>query len=293
MKNRTNTMYSKLMLILLFMVIRPGILHADADESYKKAVESKENVKDKLYPKKKKFELDLPNVGIVLNQSYVNTFLIGGGFNYFASEEWGFGLDFTMASNKDKPERGCIENFYNDPLDEIGDPCGGPDALANTKGNYGPAYVPIREIQNIIALNVTWNPVYGKQLIFLSATSYFDLFVDMGLGLVSSRFYPKEETLRNGSQSRGKFQQNGDNPGAKGSAEHIGAEVDETDSYGVEGRPDPVNQTNVAAIFAVGQKFHFAKRFHIKLFLRNITLLGTPTGFENIFALYGGAGVRF
>lgn len=264
-----------------------------AQEAYRKAVEGKENVKDKLYPKKKKFELNIPNAGLVLNQSYVNTFLIGGGFTYFRTEEWGFGLDFTLASNSDKPERECIETFYNDPLDEIGEPCGGSDVIAGTSGNYGPAYVPIREIQNIIAVNLAWNPVYGKQLIFLSATSYFDLFVDMGLGLVSSRYYPKEEILRNGSKSRGQFNEDGSNPGPAGDPAHIGADVNEDYAYGSSGRPDPENQTNVAAIFSVGPKFHFADRFHIKLFLRNITLLGTPTGFENIFALYGGAGMRF
>jgi hypothetical protein len=33
--------------------------------------------------------------------------------------------------------------------------------------------------------------------------------------------------------------------------------------------------------------------FHVKIYVRNMTLLATDQGFENLFALYGGIGFRF
>ena len=38
--------------------------------TYRKATEGKEVVKNKLYPKRKKVEISVPNLGIVMNQSY-------------------------------------------------------------------------------------------------------------------------------------------------------------------------------------------------------------------------------
>ncbi len=261
-------------------------------QNYQKSTEGQEVVLNKIYPKRSKLELG-GGVGFILNQSYVETTLLGAGLSYYFSEEWGIGIDFAMASNKDKPERGCIENFYNDPDDEVGVPCGGPDMLGGAKNaNYGPAYVPIREISNILTANVIWSPVYGKQLVLLSTTSYFDLFIEGGASLVGSKFYAKQETLNNGNPSRGQFQID-PNTGATLPNQRIGASINEEDSYGVNGRPIPQDQSNIALNLGVGQKFHFGKRFQLRMYLRNMTILGTESGFENLFALYLGAGVRF
>lgn len=263
-----------------------------AQQNYQKSTEGQEVVLNKIYSKRNKLELS-GGVGFILNQSYIETTLLGAGLSYYFSEEWGASFDFAMASNNDKPERGCIENFYNDPDEEVGAPCGGPDLLSGTKNaNYGPAYVPIREISNILTANVVWNPVYGKQLVLLSTTSYFDLFVEGGLSLVGSKFYAKQTTLNNGNPSRGDFQID-PNTGATLPNQKIGAAVTEEDSYGLAGRPLPEDQSNIAINLGVGQKFHFAKRFQLKMYLRNMTILGTEAGFENLFALYLGLGVRF
>lgn len=253
---------------------------------------------NKMYPKKETFELNLANFGFILNQAYIETLLYGVGATYYFSEVWGFGADIMLGNNTDKPERACIENFYNDPFEKTGAPCGDAsnlndtnyeDANAEFQGNFGPAYVPIREINSMIIGNLLWNPIYGKQLVFLSSTSYFDLFVEMGLGLANSTFYPKQEILKNGNAARGAFNEDP----KKAKDDKIGAKKSETYAYGTEGRPDPESQSNVLVNLGVGQKLHFAKRFHIRLDLRNITLLGTPSGFENLFILFAGAGMRF
>ncbi|MBF0440414.1 MAG: hypothetical protein HQK54_00770 [Oligoflexales bacterium] len=270
---------------LSFLVINKGLL---ASTAYKKSTEGTEVVKNKIYTKSEAFEPNL-NLGMILNQSYINTMLIDIGFNYFFSEGWGFGLDIGLGQNSDKPERACIENFYNDPNSELSVPCGGVENLeGKSRALYGPAYVPIREIQNIVLANAVWNPVYGKALVLLSATAYFDLFLEFGAGIASSKFYPKEEILKNGRKARGTFNEDGSQPTQK-----LGADKDQTFAYGTDGRPDPQSNTNILANIAIGQKFHFGKMFHIKAFVRNMTLLGTQDSFQNLTVLFAGFGMRF
>ena len=275
------------------MLASGGSFLARAEE-YQKSTEGSEVVKNKIYPHKQTIELNLPNVGAILNQSYVNTLLVNGGFAYNLSEEWGIGFDVAVGLNSDKDERYCIEHFYNDPDDRVAEPCkvdGQPDTLSDDPkkhANYGPAYVPIREIQYIGTVNALWNPVYGKQLVLMSATSYFDVFVEAGLGLAVSKYYGKRDVLANGLKSRGTFQPDGSQP-----TPGLGASPTDEASYGVNGRPEALNQSNVLINLGVGQKFHFAKKFYLKIFIRNMTLVGTPSGLENLFALYGGLGVRF
>lgn len=262
---------------------------------YQRAVETADNVKRKLYPREESFEVHA-NGGMLLNQSYINTTLLNFGFAYHYSKTWGFGLDFAMASNQDRTERFCIENFYNDPNNEIGEDCpqegAEPEinsAGANTKANYGPAYVPIREIQSIATLNMIWSPIYGKQLFFFNMTSYFDLYLEMGLGSASSRYFPQRTTLRNNRESRGEFKEDGSQPDDN----PLGADISQTDSYGVAGRPDPRDENSPIINLGIGQKFHFAGMFHINTSLRNITLLGSGSSLENLFIIYVGLGVRF
>ncbi|MBC7533127.1 MAG: outer membrane beta-barrel domain-containing protein [Oligoflexus sp.] len=267
---------------------------------YKKATEGKEVVMGKLYPKSERFELSLPDVGVIMNQSYVNTLLLGGSATYFLSENLGFSLSGAVGSNSDKAERTCIESFYYDPSNEVGVACGEPGLLADADKNndgfprYGPAYVPIREIQQVVIANVVWAPVYGKQLFLKSATSYFDLFVELGLGFATSKFYPKREVLENGNVPRGTYFDPANDPVAAAAANSkIGATADQVNSYGVGGRPKAKNEGNVLLNLGIGQKFHFGKLFFVKVYIRNMTLLGTDQGFENLLGLHGAIGVRF
>jgi outer membrane beta-barrel protein len=261
-------------------------------QSYRKASEGDDVVKNKLFPKKGKVEINGLNVGAILNQSYVNTILFHGGVSYFANEEWGFGIEGLFASNQDNSARYCIEHFYNDPKSEVGAQCDkvpgheGESFPSGSKANYGPAYVPIREVKYAIAATAIWNPVYGKQLFFLSGTGYFDLFVTMGAGMVFSDFYPEKTTLNNGKPSRGNFPADG-----SGGVEP-GATVSETSSYGVDGRPVPEQASDFMLTTWVCQKYHFADRFNLKVELRNYLLLGTSSGFDIFFALWGGVGMR-
>lgn len=252
-------------------------------KAYKKAVDDDEVVKNKLFPKKGKIEFN-GDVGFLLNQSYISSLALHLNFNYFTSEAWGFGLEGLLFFNSDKSERTCIESFYNDPKDEVDAQCrgDGSEQLSGTedKATYGPAYVPIRELQFIGAATATWNPVYGKQLFFLSGTGYFDLYVTMGAGIAGSNFYKKETQLPNGISSR------------DDGTENYGAKLGESQYYGIDGRPEPEAQMSPLITLGVGQKYHFGKSFSFKFELRNYTLLGTEDGFEAFFALWGGVGIR-
>lgn len=263
---------------------------------YKKATEGDDVVKGKMYPKKGRIELNAPNLGIIMNQSYIDSYIVNGGINYFPTEVWGFGAEFTYALNQDRAERKCIENFYNkDPSAPPSAECGSSDNLNSNSGksNYGPAYVNIREYNYIFSANAIWNPIYGKEIFFLSAVGHFDLYLTGGAGMAFSTFYPVTSTLPNGKESRGcTFDPKGQtDPGC-------GTTPSETDSngkkmYDTEGRPTPVQQSNPLLQAGIGQKFHFAERFHFKVELRDHLVLGTPGGFDMFFTLWGGLGMRF
>ena len=263
-----------------------------SEESYQKVSESKDVVKEKLYPKNGRIELNIPDVGLIMNQSYINTILLHAGINYFPNENWGFGVEGAYGINSDKSERACIESFYLDPTNgNIAAPCGsegdpGSDLGGANGGKYGPAYVPIREINYLLMGNFVWTPVYGKQLFMLSATSYFDLFFTIGGGVAMSDYYPKQDVLRNGNKARGDAV-NGQIPST------IGADANDTSSIGVDGRPTPQAETTPLLNLGIGQRYHFMKRFNVKIELRNFTLLGTESGFENLLAIWTGLGMRF
>lgn len=272
---------------LYLLILISSLLTSSAfGAGYQRATEDKDNVKRKLFTKSRKLELSLPSAGLILNQSFIETFLIHGGLTYFSSESWGWGVEAALGLNVDKSERECLENFYNDPNDRVDAECGdGSDLTDDGETNFGPAYMPIREINYIIAANAVWNPVYGKQIVFLSATSYFDVFLTMGAGLAFSDYYEQRTELNNGEKPRADYT---DGRGLSG-----GASKDETDSYGEAGRPEPLAQTHPLINLGLGQKFHFWKRFSMRFEFRDMILLGTPGGFENLFALWGGVGMRF
>jgi outer membrane beta-barrel protein len=267
--------------------------------AYKRVTEGTEVVKNKKYPKKSKIELNGPNAGLILNSSYVTSILLNGGINYFFSENWGLGLEGTLALNQDKSERECIENFYNDPNQQIPVECGEAGNLTLDRdgdANFGPAYVPIRQINYIMAANAIWSPIYGKQIIMLSTTNYLDVYFSLGLGMAFSDFYDKRTNLKlqTNKSSRGSFctKANRDK-GLCNQPASANPGTTDPNEIGIEGRPEPLPESNPVLQFGVGQKFHFAKIFNFKIELRNYTLLGTQSGFENFFTLWGGLGLRF
>jgi outer membrane beta-barrel protein len=262
---------------------------------YKKATEGEDVIKNKLYPKKGKVELNGPNLGLILNQSYIDSYLINAGMNYFWSESWGMGAELSFVLNKDRYERYCVEHFYNDPDYEIADECGEPENLQGlpkdpngSGGNYGPAYVNIREYNMLLTGNAIWNPIYGKEIFFLAAVVNFDVFVTMGGGLAMTTFYELDASLNNGKESRGNFPAPGSTTGQR-----PGAEPNETDSYGKAGRPTPRKESKIFLDAGIGQKVHISQKLNFKAELRNHIVLGTPGGFDMFFTLWGGLGFRF
>jgi outer membrane beta-barrel protein len=261
--------------------------------AYDRATEDRDNVKNKLYAKNKKLQLE-GRAGFILNQSYMNTLLANAQISYFFSEEWGFSIEGSMAMNSDKNERGCIETFYNDPHQAVGPECGDEAALEEGRAqeqdpkqaNFGPAYVPVRELKYIFDVNALWNPIYGKQIVLMSGTNYFDFYMSMGAGIAMSDYYPKSTTLQNGKEARGSFDEKESDPNK------LPGTLDPS-LTGKEGRPTVESQTNPLIHLSIGQRFHFFKRFMITAELKNYTLLGTESGFDNFVTLMGGVGMRF
>ena len=266
--------------------------------AYEKATEGSEVVMDKLYPKKKTVQLDL-KFGYFLTASYLNSFLANASLNYFWSENWGFSLEGNLVLNADKVERGCIETFYNDPNKVVSAPCssnGGdlkddPDEDAN----YGPAYVPIRKLNYILTGNFVWNPIYGKQILLLSATNYFEIYTAFGPGVAMSDFYPERLTLLNDANKSARA---GDfcvkkiaaNKGCDASKNPGTTDITQT---GIDARPVPLAETTPLIHLALGQRFHFAKHFVLDASIEDYALIGTEQGFDNFLVLSGGLGYRF
>ncbi len=248
-------------------------------------------------PKLGRLELNADG-GLILNQSYVNTYLIHASVNYYWSEIWGFALEGAFGINQDKSERYCIENFYNNPSQIAWASCPqeGEAIAPPQNGNIGPAYVPIREINTLIFGNAVWSPVYGKQLVLLRGVLHFDLYFVMGGGVALSTFYDEMTQLRADGDGKGRpsrTPESGKEGGISAQEKGIGCESNHARCFGEDGRPDPLSQTHPVIDFGIGQKIHFSKNFNFKFELRNMTLLATQSGFENLFALWGGLAVRF
>lgn len=282
-------------LFLVFFLLLPCL--GWSQEGYKRAVETKENVKNKKYTKAGKIEVEVPELGWIINQSFITTYTVGLGLTYFTSENWGFNLQGIMGITTDETERTCLETFYNDPKGEMSKPCGEADEAPIQEGknvNYGPAYMPTRQIDNGFMANLIWNPVYGKQLFFLSATSYFDFYLLTGIGAIMTTFYPKSTVLQDGAErkSRAQCQQSEDDPNGDCTFDG-GAKPSESDLYGKAGRPDPTKETLPVINLGIGQKYHFLGHYSLKVELRNMIVLGTESGFENLISVVTGLNVRF
>lgn len=281
--------------LIAFMVLLTGTPRTAAGQDIRPVTESKEVVLDKLYPKAGRFELGL-EVGSLLNQSYVDTTLYKASLRYFFSETWGVNLMFATASNKDKFERACIESFYNDPQANVDAQCMSQDDGAglaqNEDANLGPAYVPIREINQIIAAEAVYGIMYGKQIYFLGAVNHFDILLKFGAGLTRSRYYEERTHVKGdpSTPSRGAFSEE---EGAANPGTDTAPGPDGTLRYGPEGRPDPKQETHLTTSLAVAQKFYLARRVSVDVELSNYTLFGTAQQFEPYLVVSAGIGVRF
>jgi outer membrane beta-barrel protein len=273
---------------------------------YYRSDESPELVQNKKYTKANRFELNVPDLGMILNQSFIDSTVLHGNFLYHVSETWGFGLDALFASNQDKPERHCVEHFYNDSHNLIPISCAneGEDPekyLYDSKGkavhgaNFGPAYMPIREIHSILLGTAVWSPLYGKQLALFSQTLYFDLFFTLGAGITQASFYPESPYLRDGKLSRGANKAPLPTTGCASGANYPGICPKDPNLYnniGKGGRPPAQSESLPTVSFGVGQKFHFKERFNFHIELRDYAFQSPVTGFTNVFTLWGGLGVR-
>ncbi|MFK7871876.1 MAG: outer membrane beta-barrel domain-containing protein [Oligoflexales bacterium] len=285
----------KLVCLLVFTFLYS---HLQA-EPYRKAVSGDVVVLPKLFPKKKKLELSALNVGVLMNQSYVDTVVLNGGVGYHLREDLGFNVEASLFLNSDRAERTCIESFYNDPDRILGSVCGGASGLQDQNGgdldgvNFGPAYVAVRELQSVLLANVIYSPIYSKQLAFGDSVAYFDLFFVAGLGLANSLFYPETLTLKNGLPSRKRVLTEAEK-NKEGCPDTYGVCADDAASVvGVLGRPEALAESHPAMNFGMGQKFHVTKNFYVDAEMRMLMLLGTSTGIEPFFSLWVGSGFRF
>lgn len=314
---------AKLLGALIAMAsIAGGFLSAEARADYRKSVEGNEVVKGKFYTKKGRVQLN-GGGGMILNQSFINTFLFGGSGTYHLDEWHAINFEFLVGKSFDKSDRVCVENFYLDtdyaarnadknPGAAASCPQGLPatsapkDAAILEPGYGSPddgtqdqkkidvnpkyyetrapfqknaAYMPVRELNFLGAINYQWTPVYGKSLFFLSQVVYLDFYLNAGAGLAFSNFYPLKETLV-----------------VDGKTVNM-KDVGTTDSnqYGVEGRPQPLAQTSPMASFAFGSRFYMARRYLIDIQLKNFTIVGSDgrggTDFSAPLSLTGGIGI--
>jgi outer membrane beta-barrel protein len=263
--------------------------------AYTRASEGRKVVRGKLMPKARRIELNVDG-GLILNQSFVDTYLGHASLNYYFSEVWGIGLEGAVGMNSDKSERECVESFYNNPQQLAGAPCPNEGVVElPTGGNIGPAYVRIRQIDTIILGNAIWSPVYGKQLFFLSGLLHFDLFFNFGGGVVMSTIYPKSTTTRGDGGGAGRPTRTPADPAAVGQTAAelgIGCALEEEFCYGIDGRPDATSETHPVINLGIGQKLLFNKTLGLKLELRDLLIIDSENGFENLFAIWGGLTLR-
>ena len=297
------TVLIRLLLVALLLYLSTPVW-GQKRKGYRKATEGQAVVLRKLFPKKKRIEVNA-NFGAIMNQSFVDTVMMHGGVSYHFSEEWGLAFEGAFAMNQDRAERSCIETFYNDFRGKNAKPrlaqkCLEPPLgdegkeLRESHGkklNIGPAYMAITEVGTLFAISAVWSPVYGKQIFsFLPRTSHMDIFLTFGGGVGMSTYYPVQEKLK-GSGKTSRYT-TGESSQSDRDMQKIGASKNERDKWGEAGRPTPEERTDVFVSLSVGQKYHFLKHIFIKVELRNYTLLATPDGYHNFFTMWGGLGLR-
>jgi hypothetical protein len=318
------------------LIAAVGLMAATEREAkavdYKSAVEGNEVVKGKFYPKESRFQLNLLQGGMILNQSFIDTYLYSGQAVYHFNEWHALSVDVVAGFSEDRSERACVENFYYN--EERARNAGAP-LSCDVKGDYDPAtpssnsepqpsnikddgkwdeekgargpyhrkpaYMPIREIKQMFGVNYQWTPVYGKALWFMSTVGYMDFFLNAGAGIALSDYYPRQENTVCYSQY---------NQPSSGettcSIKDVG--TSHPNGYGKAGRPLPEAQTSPLVSLGVGSRFYLgrvpgqakgstAAAFVGNLELRNYTVMGSGTsgdsGLMNFFGLWGGLGMMF
>ncbi|MCY4444330.1 MAG: hypothetical protein OXC44_05990 [Proteobacteria bacterium] len=264
-------------------------------------------IKNRLYKTRSAFDIGVHG-GAILNHPYIQPWTIHGTANYYITRSIGVGLDYTHILNKDKPERICVENFYNTfnhenlPLSSVCAGDGNPETakkeLAKVQNsappipNMGPAYPPIRELNMIIQAAFIWSPIYGKLLFFMSQVVHFSTFVSLAGGVTINTHYPGKSKSSTGKSLRGSAP-------AQGISATIselttpGVSADEVNEYGKAGRPDSQKYYTPTVTISIGQKFYVTKNINLHLEGRSMFLIGTGgSKYEVYFALLGGLGLR-
>ncbi|MDE3269858.1 MAG: hypothetical protein OYH77_06205 [Pseudomonadota bacterium] len=264
---------------------------------HRKATETEAVVMKKLYPKKRKVEFAF-NFGALVNQSYIETLEFNGGLSYYFNEHWGMLAEGSYGLSFDKSDRFCLEHFINKTIDgkrQLAASCAYTPGdlkiikpkLANNREhlNFGPAYVPIVQIEKTAMAGVVWTPIYGKQIFtFLPRTSHLDFYLSGIAGVAIGKFFTSEEKLKNGNQAR--FTTD-----AK-TLTGYGAEPADTDSYGEAGRPDPKEFYAPAIALSIGQKYHLARWLFLRIEARNYAVFAVhDVIYHSVFAVRGGFGV--
>lgn len=283
--------------IVLFVLLGSMFCATFAHAEYEKAVEGNDVVKGKLYPRAGRFQLLVPQLGTILNTSFVYTVLLGGGVTYHINEWHGINVGGFYGLSIDKDERKCLESFYFNPArakdstnaennlpvanqdcdpEETTDPTVG-DKDTDGRGPYHrkPAYMAIREIDMMFDVNYQWTPVYGKALWFLSAVGYLDLFTSIGGGVAMSTYYPLQTVSKSGKDI-------------------LKQGTDILDETGKAGRPQAIQQTTPLFSLGFGARFSFFRRLYANVEFRNFTVFGSGgTDAMNFFAIWGGSGITF
>jgi outer membrane beta-barrel protein len=279
-------------MLVLFALLVASLVPQGAEAAYRKAVEGNEVVKGKIYPREGRIQINALQFGGILNQSYVSTLLIPVGLTYHFNEWHALNAEFVQGISFDQGARECVESFYFSPeraKDASGDPNPCPPEtppIAPPTPNEGekpayqrkPAYVPIRQVEQLYALNYQWTPVYGKALWFMSVVGYLDFYTTAGLGLASSTFWPLQATTSTGARTL-----------------EEGVPAENESEWGPSGRPLPVSQMGPTVSLGIGSRMYFAKYFTFNLDFRNTTLFGDDgnggTDIMNFLTVWGGFGL--
>lgn len=299
---------------------------------YKSAVEGNEVVKGKFYPKQSRFQVNLLQGGMILNQSFIDTFLYSAQATYHINEWHAISIDALVGFSVDRDERDCVENFYYDTeratnagakefcdrkneqpattssSDDEPMPTRIKDQASWTteKSQRGPfqrkpAYMGIREIKQMFGVNYQWTPVYGKALWFMSGVGYMDFFLNGGAGIAISDYYPRQtSTLCYATYNQPSSGEATCDIKTQGTSNPNG--------FGKAGRPKPEQQVSPAIALGMGSRFYLgrvpgrsanttAAAFLANLELRNYTVVGSApagdSGLMNFFGLWGGLGMMF
>lgn len=319
-----NTVRQTLFMLVCAILLPLSVLvAADARADYRSSVEGNEVVKGKFYPKAGRFQFNLVQGGLVMNQSFIDTYLYTGSITYHVNEWHAVNFEGLFGFSQDRYERKCVESFfYNDKRantvsgNRSGncDPDGKWDAKTKTPDNepvpegiddkgadspwqkeklragpyhLKPAYMPIREIKQVFGVNYQWTPVYGKALWFLSAVGYVDFFSTVGLGVTLSDFYPrKTTTLCDRDTHKADSGKTGTQCDIKteGTSERAGA--------GDAGRPAPEAQSSPTMSLGIGSRFYLGRvegrngggvAFLGNLELRNFSVFGSDPNNDAAF----------